>query len=59
MLLLNPDSINIEDKTIIDISQFASTLIDALDIPKYELIEVSISDDSGHSFSYIQKEIKG
>ena len=56
--LLNPDSINIEDKAIIDISQFASALIGALNVPNVELNQVSISDDSGHSFSYDEKEGK-
>ena len=56
--LLNPDSINIENKAIIDLSQFASTLIDALEVSKYELNQVSISDDSGHSYSYDSKEGK-
>lgn len=56
--LLNPDSINNEDKAIIDISQFAYTLLDASEVSKYELNQVSISDDSGHSYSYDSKEGK-
>ena len=53
--LLNPNAINNESKAKKDLKEFALNLVPDMDDEDFDTIQISMSDNSEHSFSYDSK----
>lgn len=53
--LLNPNAINNESKAKKDLKEFALNLVPDMDYEDFDTIQISMSDNSEHSFSYDSK----